>query len=130
MEYFNRHFYLKEKATVSQGIPKSKLAYPDEWKTLAEGLTALLVEYEGGIERCVAVSGTPESLSNLAGRLDGWGKDCAEIIGALDSEIATIQTGLRLFKRDVELTIRKLTLFPHTVTQKCSIEETLEKERL
>ncbi|MGD0318573.1 MAG: hypothetical protein ABSB56_02605 [Nitrososphaerales archaeon] len=113
MEYFDRHFYRRESASIG---PPFKGVGP------SLGWTFLPIHYAGQ-DQTLASSSDDSELARLMKRIDPWGEYYADARRSLDSKRESLNTDLRALQSGTARLIQTLRFRPHLVKGKCSVEE-------
>jgi len=113
IEYFDRHFYRRESATIG---PPFKGVGP------SAGWTFLPVHYAGH-DRTLASSSDDSDLTKLVKRIDPWAEHYADARRGLDSKRESLSADLKIFQGGTAQLVQTLRFRPHLVRGKCSIEE-------
>jgi len=113
IEYFDRHFYNHEKATI--GPPSKGVGSSLGWMFLP-------VHYADH-DQTLAGSSDDSELAKLTKRLDSWGEYYADTRRGLDSKRGLLSTNLKIFQSGTIQLIQTLRFRPSLVRGKCSIEE-------
>lgn len=117
MNYFDRRFY--------RGLGAQIRLFKEPYSRL--DWTTLIAVY-GGETTWLANSSDPSKLTALEDGLDAWGQHYAEATKKLVSQRGIVETDLKIFKSSLTQLIRTLRFYPHTLKEKCSIEESLSGE--
>lgn len=119
IEYFDRHFYRSENATVGP---------PLKGAGSSPGLTSLPVHYAGH-DQTLASSSDDSELTKLMKRIGPWGKHYADARRGLDSRRESLSADLKAFQSGTAQLIQALRFRPRLVKGKCSIEESFAEPK-